>query len=143
MTKPYGLHYKCQVLIRGKWHELEGAIRKLNEDKNTLETYVLTAPVFDFNQKVEILEPDDQSDLGIDVPIPYFFVKSVLAERRNGKLDLWTFKMPNQECNGELGEYLKETYDVEQLVGGQFWDRVAVGDLHSQKSKKEKMWPLE
>ena len=127
---------------RGKWRELEGAIRKLNEDEDTLETYVLTAPVFDFNQKIDTLKAK-RMHLGIDVPIPHFFVKSVLAERKTGKLDLWTFMMPNKKCDKKLDEYLKKTYDVEQLVGGRFWDRVAGGDLHDQKSTKGKMWPLE
>ncbi len=124
----------------GIWLKLEKAIRKLNEDEDTLETYVLTAPVFDFNKKVETLELE--GGLGIDVPIPHSFVKSVLAERRNGALRLWTFKVPNKKCSGKLDKYLVKTYDVEQLVGGRFWDRVAGGDLHDQKRTKGKMWSL-
>ena len=32
---------------------------------------------------------------------------------------------------------------VEQKVGGRFWDKVAGGDLHSQKRKPGKMWKLD
>lgn len=40
---------------RGKWRQLEEAVRTLDADKNTLETYVLTAPVFDFRKIVKTL----------------------------------------------------------------------------------------
>ena len=80
---------------------------------------------------------------GIDVPIPHAFVKSVLAEDDRGRLKLWTFEMPNKRLTGKLEEYLANTYDVEQKVGGRFWDRVAGGDLHAQKRKPRKMWDLE
>ncbi len=127
---------------RGIWRELEIAVRKLNDKKNILETYVLTAPVFYFDQKVETIG-DDTEKYGIDVPIPHAFVKSVLAEDRQGRLSLWTFEMENKQLSGKLEDYLVVTYDVEQKVGGVFWDRVASGDLHSQKSKPRKMWALD
>ena len=101
---------------RGIWRELEIAVRKLNDKKNILETYVLTAPVFYFDQKVETIG-DDTEKYGIDVPIPHAFVKSVLAEDRQGRLSLWTFEMENKQLSGKLEDYLVVTYDVEQKVG--------------------------
>jgi len=123
------------------WRDLEMAIRKLNEKSNILETYVLTAPVFYFDHKIETIG-DENEKYGIDVPVPHAFVKSVLAEDNKGRLKLWTFEMENKRLNGNLEDYLVVTYDVEQKVGGRFWDKVAGGDLHSQKRKAGKMWKL-
>ena len=128
-------------LNRRMWRDLEIAVRKLNERRNILETYVLTAPVFYFDQKIETIG-DETEKYGIDVPVPHAFVKSVLAEDNRGRLKLWTFEMKNKRLTGNLEDYLVVTYDAEQKVGGRFWDRVAGGDLHSQKRKPGKMWDL-
>lgn len=127
---------------RGIWRSLEEAIRKLNDQSNILETFVLTAPIFYFDQKIETIG-DDTDKYGIDVPIPHAFVKSVLAEDNRGRLKLWTFEMENKRLSGELEDYLAVTYDVEQKVGGRFWGRIAGKDLHSQKRKPRKMWRLD
>lgn len=124
---------------RGKWRELELAIRELNKRDDILETYVLTAPVFYFDRKVETIG-DKADDYGIDVPIPHAYVKSVLAEDNRGRLKLWTFEMENKDLTGQLSDYLVVTYDAEQKIGGRFWDRVAGGDLHEQKSRQGNMW---
>lgn len=55
-------------------------------------------------------------------------------------MKLWTFEMKNKRLTGELGDHLVNTYDMEQLVGGRFWDRISGGDLHAQKSSFPKMW---
>ncbi len=124
---------------RRLWRDLEMAIRDLNDKPNILETYVLTAPVFYFDQKIETIG-DENEKYGIDVPIPHAFVKSILAEDNKGRLKLWTFEMENKRLTGQLEDYLVVTYDVEQKVGGRFWNKVAGGDLHSQKRKPGKMW---
>lgn len=127
---------------RGMWRELESAVRKLNDKKSILETYVLTAPVFYFDRKIETIgDPNDK--YGIDVPIPHAFVKSILAEDNRGRLSLWTFEMENEKLSGSLEDYLVVTYDAEQKVGGRFWDRIAGSDLHDQKRKPGKMWSME
>ena len=126
-------------LNRKMWKKLEESIRELDAKESTLETYVLTCPVFYFGQAVETIG-GDLKNFGIDVPIPHAFVKSVLAENKRGKLKLWTFEMKNEELTGELGDYLVNTYDMEQIVGGRFWDRISGGDLHNQKRKIPKMW---
>jgi endonuclease G len=124
------------------WRDLELAIRHLNDSKHILETYVLTAPLFYFDQKVETIGNNTEK-YGIDVPIPHAFVKSVLVEDNRGRLKLWTFEMANKELTGKLEDYLAITYDVEQKVGGRFWDRIATKDLHSQKRRPRKMWSLD
>lgn len=129
-------------LNRRMWRDLEIAVRKLNDKRNILETYVLTAPVFYFGQKIGTIG-DETEKYGIDVPVPHAFVKSVLAEDNRGRLKLWTFEMENKRLTGNLEDYLVVTYDAEQKVGGRFWDRVAGGDLHSQKRKPGKMWAVD
>lgn len=124
---------------RGIWKELEDAIRVLNDKKEILETYVLTAPVFYFNKTIATIgDPNDK--LGIDIPIPHAYVKSVLAEDKRGKLSLWTFEMENKMLTGKIEDYLVVTYDVEQIVGGRFWDRISGNDIHNQKKKPNKIW---
>lgn len=121
------------------WRNLEEAIRSLNDKEDILETYVLTAPVFYFGEAVETIG-DESDEYGIDIPIPHAFVKSVLAEDRRGKLRLWTFKMDNKKLDGELSDYLECTYDVEQIVGGRFWDRIDGNDIHDQKKNPRDIW---
>jgi len=121
------------------WRDLEEAVRDLNAHKNVLETYVLTAPVFDFGKEIKTIGYRDTTH-GIDIPIPHGFVKSIFVERQNGSFGLWTFKIDNEEQNQELGNFLVKTYDAEQYVGGRFWDRVSGGDLHKQKQSRGEMW---
>jgi len=104
-----------------------------------METYVLTAPVFDFGKPIETIG-DIETKHGIDIPIPHGFVKSVFAEHKNGGFKLWTFKIDNEEQDGDLEDFLVKTYDAEQYIGGRFWDRVSGGDLHDQKRVKGTMW---
>ncbi len=124
---------------RDIWRELESEVRKLNERNDVLETYVLNAPVFYFDKKIETIG-DDSNEYGIDVPVPHAFVKSVLTEDKKGRLSLWTFEMENKKLDGDLKDYLVSTYDAEQLVGGRFWDRISGGDLHEQKKTPIDMW---
>ncbi|MFI1743137.1 DNA/RNA non-specific endonuclease [Thalassobellus sediminis] len=124
---------------RRMWRKLEQAIRTLNNKDDILETYVLTAPIFYFQKKVETIgNPTDK--YGIDVPVPHAFVKSVLAEDIKGRLSLWTFEMENKRLSGNIEDYLVCTYDVEQIVGGRFWDRISGNDIHKQKKTPTKIW---
>ena len=124
---------------RGIWSKLEKAVRELDVRTDTLETYVLTCPVFYLNRTVETIG-DKSDDYGIDLPVPHAFVKSVLSEDIRGRLSLWTFEMENKDLAGNLEDYLVSTYDAEELVGGRFWDRVSGTDLHKQKVSSDKMW---
>lgn len=121
------------------WRKLEEEIRELDSDDEIMETYVLTAPFFDFGKTIETIG-DRHAKHGIDIPIPHGFVKSVFAEHKNGGFKLWTFKIDNEKQDKDLGEFLVKTYDAEQYIGGRFWDRVSGGDLHAQKKEAGKMW---
>lgn len=129
-------------LNRKMWVKLEKAIRKLNDKESIFETYVLTCPVFYFDQVITTIG-DDSDEYGISVPVPHAFIKSVLTEDYKGKLELRTFEMKNEELPGELENYLVKTYDAEQVVGGRFWDRIAGRDLHKQKAELGEMWDFD
>ncbi|WP_080779924.1 DNA/RNA non-specific endonuclease [Chryseobacterium phocaeense] len=125
-------------LNRFMWKTLEEKVRVLNAKPEIFETYVLSSPVFYFNRPIETIgEPDD---LGIDIPIPHAFVKSVLAEDNKGRLSLWTFLMENTKLEGKIEDYLVKTYNAEQLVGGRFWDRISGTDMHDQKRTITPIW---
>jgi endonuclease G len=124
---------------RGMWADLESAVRQLDAQDDIFETYVLTCPVFYFEQPVTTIGKAG-GKLGIDLPVPHAFIKSVLAEDKRGALKLWTFEMKNQKLDGKLSDYLVSTYDAEQIVGGRFWDRVSGGDLHNQKKSTGEIW---
>jgi len=64
---------------RGIWRQLEEEVRKLDSQRDVMETYVLTAPVFDFGKPIETIG-DREERYGIDIPIPHRFVKSVFVE---------------------------------------------------------------
>lgn len=124
---------------RGIWNRLERAIRVLDARESTLETYVLTCPVFYFGEVVERIGKQ-QEDYGISVPIPHAFIKSVLTENRRGRFRLWTFEIPNATQSDDLEKFLVKTYDAEQIVGGRFWDRIAREDLDRDKGRTRDMW---
>jgi endonuclease G, mitochondrial len=127
---------------RGIWNRLEAAVRLLNASKDVLETYVLTAPVFYFGEPVVTIGKQPLGEYGIYIPVPHAFVKSVLAEDRKGRLRLWSFEMKNRANTGPLEQYLVPTEHAEQLVGGQFWDRLSGREIDLQKRRANKMWDL-
>lgn len=124
---------------RRQWSRFESSVRELNDRDDVLETYVLTCPVFYFGEIVETIG-DEGDEYGIDVPVPHAFIKSVLTEDLRGRLSLWTFEMKNQALDGDLSEYIVNTYDAEQIVGGRFWDRISGGDMHEQKRNPRPIW---
>ena len=121
------------------WKDLEEAVRELNARDDVLEVYVLNCPFFDFTKPLKLIG-DKEDKYGINIPVPHGFVKSVLAEYRNGGLKLWTFLMENTKLMGKPGDYLVVTYDAEQLIGGRFWDRANGKDMHTLKKAVPAMW---
>jgi len=121
-------------LNRYLWKILKEKIRIFNDKNDILETYDLTAPVFRFNEIVRTI--DGPNDLGISVPVPHAFVKIVLADDFEGRLNLWTFLMENCKLVGSVEKYMINTYDAEELLDGKFWDRIGGDDLYNQKKIK-------
>lgn len=124
---------------RGIWKYFEEAIRTLNEDTDTLEVYVLTAPVFDFGQSIKTIEPDDY-EFGTDVPIPHSFAKSVLVIKKSGSFRVYSFLIPHEESDGDFSHYHVTTRTLEKVIGGRLWDRVVDREFEEKKDRAGTLW---
>ncbi len=78
---------------RSKWKQLEAAVRKLDQNKKILETYVISGPIFDFYESIKMIGENDRN--GTKVPVPSHFFKCILTEDIKGKLKMWAFEMKN------------------------------------------------
>jgi endonuclease G len=109
-------------LNRGIWRKLEEAVRLLNAQKNVLETYVISGPIFNFDTPIETIGSKD--DNGVTLPIPHAYFKSVLAEDNKGKLSMWSFMMPNEGSDKPLADFLVSTAKVDKYSGLHLWNRL-------------------
>lgn len=100
-------------LNRGMWKTLEESIRTMSADM--AEVYVICGPIFDVGRPIETVGP---------VPVPHAFFKSVLAESVSGSLKVYSFILPNSECQQDLPDYLVRTGEVEARTGLDLWDRL-------------------
>ena len=134
---------------RGVWKNLEDAVRKLSQKKTSArvgnvkkkvwkyaEVYVICGPVFEIGSNLQVIGDPKE----IKVVIPHAFFKSVLAEQRLGKLELWSFLIPNGDTKEGLASFLVPTVDIERRAGLQLWDRLQGLEMDKLKAKKGQMW---
>ena len=135
---------------RGVWKNLEGAVRKLSQKKKMMakvgdvrkavwkyaEVYVICGPVFEIGSKLEVIGDSEE----IKVAIPHAFFKSVLAEQRLGKLEMWSFLIPNEDTKKDLASFRVPTEEVEHRAGLQLWDRLQGLKMEKLKARKGRMW---
>ena len=136
---------------RGVWKDLESAVRKLSQTKIKIkvgkekkevevwkyaEVYTICGPVFQIGETLEVIgDPKEPK-----VVIPHAFFKSVLAEQRLGKLELWTFLIPNEDTEKKPSSFVVPTVDVERQAGLQLWDRLQGEKIERLKTTKRRMW---
>ena len=120
------------------WRELEGAVRLLDEQKKIYETYVISGPIFFFDQEIETIGSED--DNGVTLPIPHAYFKSVLTENNKGRLYMWSFVIPNEGSDKPLRDFLVPTTTVEKMSGLLLWERLVGKKIESEKCKVRKMW---
>uniref|UniRef100_UPI0032176970 DNA/RNA non-specific endonuclease n=1 Tax=uncultured Draconibacterium sp. TaxID=1573823 RepID=UPI0032176970 len=125
-------------LNRFIWRRLEKEIRVLNSQEIILETYVVTGPIFNFDQPVSTIGTDDSND--VTIPVPHAFFKSILTEDVKGKLKMWSFILPNEGSNKPLSEFLVPTSKVEQYAGIEIWDRLVGAEIEKEKRNVRPMW---
>ena len=123
----------------GIWKRLEEAVRQLDRDDKVFETYVISGPLFYFDQEVVMIGDDDPS-IDVSLPIPHAFFKSVLTERNTGTFNMWSFIIPNEESNEPLEDYLVETSKVEKISGLFLWDTLTGTSIMKKKNRIRKMW---
>lgn len=120
----------------GIWKKLETEIRKMNEDKKILETYVIAGPIFYFDKPVASIGDDDSNE----VTIPNACFKSVLTENNRGTLRMWSFVITNKASTKELDEFIVPTTLVEKLAGIKLWERLVGKKIDKEKRKVREMW---
>ena len=123
----------------GIWKRLEKAIRKLDSDEKVFETYVISGPIFYFDQEV-IMMGDEDEDISVTLPIPHAFFKTVLTERNTGTINMWSFIIPNEKSDGKLEDFLVETSKVEKISGLFLWETLLGTKMINKKNRKRKMW---
>lgn len=120
------------------WRQLEEEIRKLNNIKKILETYVISGPIFHFDKAVEYIGEDDNNEVAVPIPNAYF--KSILTEDNRGRLKMWSFILPNEQSDEPLENYRVPTTRIEQYAGIQLWDRLVGTKIQTEKKKIRSMW---
>ncbi|MFT6335830.1 MAG: endonuclease G [Halioglobus sp.] len=126
---------------KGIWKKLETAVRKLDSDKKVFETYVISGPLFYFDEEVEMMG-DSKEGIDVTLPIPHAFFKSVLTERNTGTINMWSFIIPNKKSTKRLDDFLVETSKVEKISGLLLWETLLGTKIMNKKNKKRKMWKL-
>ncbi|MCA9032540.1 MAG: DNA/RNA non-specific endonuclease [Planctomycetaceae bacterium] len=118
------------------WKELEDEVRLLAFDFP--EVYAICGPLFDIGKPIEVIgnkmNSDDKND--VVIPIPHAYFKSILAEKADGKLILWSFVMDNEKLEGPTTDYLVPTHDIELRAGLTLWDRLRGEEMEKLKTKK-------
>ncbi|HAV76235.1 MAG TPA: DNA/RNA endonuclease G [Anaerolineae bacterium] len=125
---------------RGIWKQLEAAVRKLDDQKSILETYVICGPIFNFDVPVVTIVP--KKNKGVSLPIPHAYFKSVLTEDDKGKLHMWSFMIPNEATDKPLEEFLTTTKKIERYSGLVLWERLVGSEIEKEKGKVRAMWKI-
>ena len=120
------------------WKRLEEAVRKLNDDKRVLETYVISGPIFYFDTEVKMIGAQD--DNGVTLPIPHAYFKSVLTEDDRGALHMWSFIMDNEASDQPLETFSVPTTKIEKYAGLFLWERLVGTEITREKKRTRKMW---
>jgi len=124
---------------RDIWMKLEKEIRKLDFHDDIYETYVISGPIFDFNAQVKTIGSLD--DNGVTLPVPHSYFKSILTENKRGKLEMWSFIIPNKETENSLASFLVPTTTVERMSGLFLWERLVGEEIKIMKNDRDKpMW---
>lgn len=127
---------KCN---KGKWKELESAVRKLDSDKKVFETYVISGPLFYFDKEVKMMG-DNKEGIDVTLPIPHAFFKSVLVEKNTGTINMWSFIIPNEESTEALDFFQVKTTKVEKIAGLFLWETLLGTKMMKKKNRTTKMW---
>ncbi|MFT4599485.1 MAG: endonuclease G [Bacteroidia bacterium] len=123
---------------RKVWKQLEDAVRKLNADPKVLETYVISGPLFFFDQEVKMMASKNKT--GVTLPIPHAYFKSVLTERNTGSFNMWSFIIKNEESNEPIENFRVPTSKVEKISGLYIWETLVGSRMTGEKNKVRKMW---
>lgn len=125
-------------LNRYIWRKLENKVRILNRNDDILETYVITGPIFNFDEPVSVIGTNDSND--VTIPIPHSYFKSILTEDKRGKIKMWSFIIKNEGTTQPLSDFLVPTTRVEQYAGIKLWDSLVGDEIEIEKGNIRSMW---
>lgn len=121
------------------WKKLEEAVRKLDDQEKIFETYVVSGPLFYFDEEVKMLGDDDKY-IDVSLPIPHAYFKSILTENNQGTIHMYSFILPNEESDKSLAEFQVKTSKVEKISGLFLWETLLGTKMMREKNKIRKMW---
>ncbi len=124
---------------RGIWKSLEEAVRRLDRKEKVFETYVITGPLFYFDQEV-VMMGDENEKIDVSLPIPHAFFKAILTENNTGSINMWSFIIPNEPTAESLESFLVKTSKVEKISGLLLWETLVGTKMMKEKNKLRKMW---
>lgn len=122
----------------GVWKRLETAVRDLNKLDDVCEVHVMSGPIFNFDLVIETIETSDDSP--IKLPVPHMFFKTILAEKKNGALHMWSFAIPHESSRKSLDKFQVSARHIEVMVGMNLWSRLSGSKIYKEKSKIRSMW---
>lgn len=123
---------------QGIWKRLESELRALDNFDDVLETYVISGPIFNFDQHVECIGKNDNNQ--VVLPVPHAYFKSALAERQSGQLHMWSFVLPNKKLEQPLSDYQVTAANVEKKAGILLWHRLVGPEIEIEKNKIRRLW---
>lgn len=123
---------------KGIWKRLENAVRVLDSNKNILETYVISGPLFLFDTEVKVIE--SKKETGVTLPIPHSYFKSILTENHRGTLHIWSFIIPNKATDEDLETFQVPTSKIEKISGLFLWEGLLGTKIMRDKNKIKKIW---
>jgi len=126
---------------KGVWKKLEEAVRILDRDKKVLETYVISGPLFYFDQEVKMMG-DNNDKISVTLPIPHAFFKSILVEKNTGTIKMWSFIIPNKKSDENLESFLVKTSKVEKISGLFLWETLVGTKMINKKNRVTKIWKM-
>ena len=120
------------------WKDLESKVRALDGSDDVLETYVVSGPIFNFNQPIDCIGQNDKNE--VTLPVPHEYFKSILVETTSGALKMWSFILPNKKVDGPLSSFVVTTATVEKRAGILLWERLVGSEIEKEKLNIRKMW---
>ena len=101
-----------------------------------MEVYAVCGPLFDVGDDIHVIGENR-------VVVPHGFFKSVLAERKTGRFDMWSFMIPNEDQGDKsISSFRCTTEEVERRAGLSLWDRLRGEDGDDLRQKKQRMWSM-
>jgi len=123
---------------RGIWKNLESEVRRLDSQEDVLETYVISGPIFNFDQIVSTIGVNDSNN--VTLPVPHEYFKSILAETSSGRLKMWSFIFPNEQTSDLIEYFQVKTSLVEKKAGILLWERLVGPEIDKEKNKINSIW---